>query len=119
MLPAGRPQCYSGSRKARKVKVLSAHIAADPSPSRPLRLPQRWGVFAIAGLVAAVNLIPLGFIVWVVVSSGWDQVVTLVFRPRVAELLVNTFLLLAITKDPARGPRLERSAMAALAHATS
>ena len=29
------------------------------------------------------------------------------------------FLLLAITKDPARGPRIERSAMAALAHATS
>lgn len=76
---------------------MSGDIADTPPPARPLRLPQRWGVFAIAGLIAAVNLIPLGFIVWVAISSGWDQVLSLVFRPRVAELLINTIWLEAIT----------------------
>ncbi len=33
----------------------------------------------------------------VAVSSGWDQVIKLVLRPRVGELLVNTFWLEAIT----------------------
>jgi iron(III) transport system permease protein len=64
---------------------------------RPFRLPQRAGVFAIAGLVALLSLIPLGFIVVVAVRSGWAQVVTLVFRPRIGELLVNTIWLEAIT----------------------
>jgi iron(III) transport system permease protein len=76
---------------------LSTDIVDNISPERPLRLPQRWGVFAIAGVIAAVNLIPLGFILWVAVSSGWDKVASLVFRPRVAELLINTIWLEAIT----------------------
>ena len=64
---------------------------------RPLRLPQRAGVFAVAGLVALLSLIPLGFIVVVAVTSGWDQVMKLVIRPRVGELLINTVWLEAIT----------------------
>jgi iron(III) transport system permease protein len=41
--------------------------------------------------------VPLGFIVWVALQSGWDTACSLVFRPRVVELLINTGLLLAIT----------------------
>jgi iron(III) transport system permease protein len=76
---------------------LSADIAASAPRQRPLRLPQRTGAFAVAGLVALLSLIPLGFIFVVALSSGWDQVAKLVLRPRVGELLVNTFWLEAIT----------------------
>ena len=41
-------------------------------------------------------LLPLGFIVWVAIQSGWTTVSTLVFRPRVGELLVNTVLLIVL-----------------------
>lgn len=47
----------------------------------------------VATLVALVSLIPLGFIVAVAVSSGWDEVIRLVVRPRVGELLLNTLWL--------------------------
>lgn len=43
--------------------------------------------------VALVSLLPLLFIGWIAVQSGWDTVVALVFRPRVGELLLNTALL--------------------------
>jgi iron(III) transport system permease protein len=86
-----------GRRTARKVKRLNPEIAVSMPAQRPFRLPQRAGVFAIAGLVALLSLIPLGFIVVVAVRSGWAQVVTLVFRPRIGELLVNTIWLEAIT----------------------
>jgi iron(III) transport system permease protein len=76
---------------------LSAEIAASLPASRPLRLPQRAAAFAVATLVAALSLIPLGFIAWVALAAGWEQVRTLVFRPRVGELLVNTIWLEAIT----------------------
>lgn len=48
-------------------------------------------------LVTLVALLPLGFVVWVGVQSGWDTVVAMVFRPRVGELLRNTGLLVLIT----------------------
>jgi iron(III) transport system permease protein len=82
---------------------LSADIAASTHPPRPLRLPQRAGVFAAAILVALFSLIPLGFIVWVAVSNGWDGTVKLVVRPRVGELLLNTLWLEAITLPVASG----------------
>lgn len=50
-------------------------------------------VFGLAGLVALLSLLPLGFVIWVTIQTGWDTVVTLVFRARVGELLVNTVLL--------------------------
>ena len=46
-------------------------------------------------LIALVALIPLFFVVGYVVSSGWDQTVALIWRPRVGELLKNTSLLVA------------------------
>ena len=54
-------------------------------------------VWLAAGAVALFALLPLAFIVWVAVQSGWAQVSALVFRPRVGELLVNSLLLVACT----------------------
>ena len=50
----------------------------------------------VAGLVALICLVPSGFILWVAVQAGWPTVLALVFRPRVAELLVNTGLLVGL-----------------------
>lgn len=46
-------------------------------------------------LIVLVALIPLFFVAGYVVSTGWDQAVTLIWRPRVGELLRNTGLLVA------------------------
>lgn len=59
----------------------------------PLHLP----MIIPALLIALLSLIPLGFIVWIAVTSGWDVVQQLVFRPKVAELLANTLVLVALT----------------------
>lgn len=40
--------------------------------------------------MAALALLPLGYIAWYTVELGWDGVRELVFRPRVGELLWNT-----------------------------
>ena len=53
---------------------------------------------AVAAVVVALfALLPLGFVVWVAVHSGWDTVYRLVVRPRVGELLINTGLLVLLT----------------------
>ncbi|MBZ9678342.1 ABC transporter permease [Mesorhizobium sp. ES1-1] len=54
-----------------------------------------WIVLA-ALLVSLVALVPLAFIIWIAVQTGWETVSALVFRPRVGELLVNTVLLVLI-----------------------
>jgi iron(III) transport system permease protein len=46
-------------------------------------------------LVALVALIPLFFVLGYVASSGWDQTVALIWRPRVGELLDHTGVLVA------------------------
>jgi iron(III) transport system permease protein len=50
-----------------------------------------------AVVVTLASLLPLGFIFWIAVQSGWAMVVELVFRPRVGDLLVNTFWLVVLT----------------------
>lgn len=76
--------------------------ATLPAPARlrerlrPRSLRGGW-VGAIALAVAAASLLPLGFVVWVGFLAGWDTVVALVFRPRVAELLLDTALLVVVT----------------------
>ncbi|WP_371924690.1 ABC transporter permease [Pseudomonas sp. R5(2019)] len=40
---------------------------------------------------------PIAFVLGVSLQTGWDGIVTLVFRPRVGELLVNTVLLVLLT----------------------
>ena len=64
-------------------------------PRRGFDMPLR-GPGWVAGLVALTSLLPLGFILWVAVQTGWPTVAALVFRPRVAELLVNTALLVLL-----------------------
>jgi iron(III) transport system permease protein len=60
--------------------------------------PRRWSwVTAAAVLVTLVALLPLGFVVWVGIQSGWATVSALVFRPRVGELLINTGLLVLVS----------------------
>lgn len=41
-------------------------------------------------------LLPLGFIIAIGFETGWETIKTLVFRPRVAELLSNTLWLTAL-----------------------
>ncbi len=45
---------------------------------------------ALAVAVAALALLPLGYIVWYAFDLGWSGIRELVLRPRVAELLWNT-----------------------------
>jgi len=49
----------------------------------------------LSALIVLVALIPLFFVVGYVISTGWDEAVTLIWRPRVGELFRNTGLLVA------------------------
>ena len=61
-----------------------------------LSLGGRGWVTGVAALVSLISLLPLGFILWVAVQSGWPTVAALVFRPRVGGLLVNTVSLVVL-----------------------
>ena len=50
-------------------------------------------LLGVSMVVAALSLLPLGFILYIALTSGWDLVSELVFRPKVAGLLANTLLL--------------------------
>ena len=50
-------------------------------------------VVAFAVVVSVLSLVPLGFILWVTIQTGWHQAAALIFRGRVGELLINTVLL--------------------------
>lgn len=50
-------------------------------------------LIAAAVLVAAFALIPVGFVLVVLIQVGWDTAWSLIVRPRVGELLLNTLLL--------------------------
>ncbi|WP_082484173.1 MULTISPECIES: ABC transporter permease [Micrococcaceae] len=54
-------------------------------------------VSVLAVLIALFSLVPLGYVLYMSVATGWDTAVGLIFRPRVAELLLNTVLLTVIT----------------------
>ena len=51
----------------------------------------------VALAVALLCLIPLGFVLVSTMTTGWDSVRRLIFRPRVGELLVNTGLLVVVS----------------------
>ena len=70
--------------------LLPARRAPSAKPASP------W-ITTSAALVAALALLPLAFIVGITVQTGWAEVVAMVVRPRVAELLANTVLLVALT----------------------
>lgn len=79
--------------------------SAEYHPSRPSTstpaaawsrlLPTSW-IAVAAVLVSLFALLPLGFIIWVAIQTGWTSVAQLVFRPRVGELLVNTLSLVIL-----------------------
>ncbi|MDE1185398.1 MAG: iron ABC transporter permease [Pantoea sp.] len=54
-------------------------------------------VFTLAVVVTVFSLLPLAFVLQITLTSGWDTIRTLLFRPRVAELLLNTMLLIVFT----------------------
>ncbi len=56
----------------------------------------RW-IAAAALLVSMAALIPIAFILWVAIEIGWSTAISLIARPRVAELLANSLLLIALT----------------------
>ena len=67
----------------------SPRLSAFRNPRSPI------AAFAMGGavLVSLVTLLPLGFIIWITIQTGWTTAFALVFRPRVGELIVNTMLL--------------------------
>jgi iron(III) transport system permease protein len=67
------------------------------SSARPNGRIRHLPMVAAAVVVSLLSLIPLGFIIWIAIDSGWDTVVQLVFRAKVAELLLNTLLLELVT----------------------
>jgi iron(III) transport system permease protein len=71
--------------------------AGNRWPAQSVGIARAPWMTAAALAVTLAALVPLGFIGWVGVQTGWDTVVALVFRPRVAELLVNTSWLVVLT----------------------
>ena len=83
------------TRQPRFLAARPTHLACRRPRGRvrPAELAPPSAVVGLAVLVAAVSLVPLGFIVYVAVDTGWATIAALMFRPRVGELLVNTALL--------------------------
>lgn len=74
-----------------------AHSGLASGTGRRARRRAPLWLVIIAIFVALLALVPLAFIIWIAVQTGWETVFALVFRPRVGELLVNTVLLVALT----------------------
>jgi iron(III) transport system permease protein len=71
---------HADKRKARTIDAGAARWRLNP-------------VVAAAAAVAAFCLLPIVFVAWLAVNTGWETAVALVFRARVGELLFNTVLL--------------------------
>lgn len=55
----------------------------------------RWMTIA-AFAITFLTILPLPFIAWIGWQTGWETSISLIFRPRVGELLVNTVMLLVL-----------------------
>ena len=66
------------------------------APRRRSPAASSW-TLTIAVVVALLALLPLGFVLWATVATGWDTAIQLIFRGRVGELLTNTVLLILFT----------------------
>ncbi|HWV19891.1 MAG TPA: iron ABC transporter permease, partial [Devosia sp.] len=53
-------------------------------------------ILAAATLTGLLSLLPLGFVIYIAVASGWGTIADLVFRPKVGTLLLNTLALLVL-----------------------
>ncbi|MDE1172906.1 MAG: iron ABC transporter permease [Parvibaculaceae bacterium] len=73
--------------------VLSVH-----GQTRVARLRSSLSWIGLAAvLVSIASLLPLGFIIWIAVQTGWATASVMIFRSYVGDLLVNTMLLVALT----------------------
>lgn len=54
-------------------------------------------VTGLSVLVSLLSLLPIIFVLGVSWQTGWAAIETMIFRPRVAELLINTVMLVVIT----------------------
>jgi iron(III) transport system permease protein len=93
-LPCGAAQRLMQQSAEYARPTLAASGAAYGVLKRNRHLP--WMTIA-AVVVSLLAMLPLAFILWVAVQTGWETVYALVFRPRVGELLVNTVLLVLCT----------------------
>jgi iron(III) transport system permease protein len=78
----------------------SAETSGPPMPPLPgfwARTASLSWISLAAIVVTLFALLPLGFVVWVAIQTGWSTASELIFRPRVGEFLVNTVLLVLIT----------------------
>lgn len=82
----------------------AAHEAAIASGAggsrraRPVRGLRGVPVLALlAVLFTAFSLLPLGYVVYMTIATGWDTAVSLIFRSRVGELLLNTVWLTIVS----------------------
>lgn len=73
---------------------------ASPGATKPLLRHRRGGAHPLllgaVMSVAALSLLPVGFVLLVLFQSGWDTAGALLLRPRIGELLANTMLLEAL-----------------------
>lgn len=84
--------------------------SSQPLPSQRADVASQWGAYPTASnrepakrsigllltaalVISLFSLLPLGFVAWVAIETGWRTASAMIFRPRVAELLVNTLLL--------------------------
>lgn len=74
-------------------------VSTHTDPIVRPRPPTRPGPLLSGGiaLLVAATFIPLGYVVWAVVSTGPARIYELVVRPRVGELLINTAGLVLVT----------------------
>lgn len=70
----------------------STNVQSRVLPRRPA-----FAMVALAVIFSMLSLIPPAFVIFVGFDTGWETVKALIFRPRVAELLSNTLLLVAFT----------------------
>jgi iron(III) transport system permease protein len=73
-----------------------AESTVSVAPRRRSPAASSWTLTIAVG-VALLALLPLGFVLWATVVTGWEMAMQLIFRGRVADLLVNTILLILFT----------------------
>lgn len=70
--------------------------ATRAKPRQGQRSTGHVAVVSVAVVTGLLSLLPLGFVVFVAVTSGWGTIADLVFRPKVGALLLNTLTLLVL-----------------------
>src|SRR5512133_3306456 len=76
--------------------MVAVAVAPEATPVDRRRGPRPPVLLVLAAVaVALLALLPLGFVVWQTIETGWAEASRLVFRDRTAELLWNTLRLTA------------------------